>query len=53
MVRWCWPGNLPVSGRPANLDYSRERTCSRCGGGIWTFVSLLSSFSFSLVDGPV
>ena len=42
-------GNLPVPGRPTNLDYSRARACcacSRCGWGVvWTFFSLIYPFS--------
>ena len=54
------PGNLPVPGRPTNLDYSRARAycaCSRCGWGLFghffSHLSFLSSFSLSLGDGPI
>ena len=46
--------NLPVPGRPADLDYSRARAyCaySRCGWGL--FGHFFSSFSLSLGDGPI
>ena len=53
-------GNLPVPGRPTNLDYSRARaycTCSRCGwelfGHFFSHLSLLTSFSLSLGDDPI
>ena len=53
-------GNLPVPGRPTNLDYSRARAycaCSRCGWGLfghfYSHLSLLFSFSLSLGDGPI
>ena len=53
-------GNLPVPGRPINLDYSKARACcacSRCGGGCLDFffshLSFLSTFSLSLGDGPI
>ena len=53
-------GNLPVPGRPTNLDYSRARACcacSRCGWGLFghffSHLSFLSSFSFSLGDGTI
>ena len=53
-------GNLPVPGRPTNLDYSRARAycaCSRCGWGLcghfYSQLSLLFSFSLSLGDGPI
>ena len=43
-----------------NLDYSRVRAycaCSRCGWGLFghffSHLSFLSSFSFSLGDGPI
>ena len=52
--------NLPVPGRPTNLDYSRARACcacSRCGWGLFghffSYLSFLSSFSFSLGDGSI
>ena len=45
-------GNLPVPGRPTNLDYSRAGACcagSRCGWGLFghffSRLSFLSSFS--------
>ena len=49
-------GNLPVPGRPTNLDKGRARVycaCSRCGWGLFGhFYSPLSSlFSFSLSLG--
>ena len=53
-------GNLPVPGRPTNLDSSRARaycTCSRCWLGLfghfYSHLSFLSSFSLSLGDGPI
>ena len=52
-------GNLPVPGRPTDLDYSRARACcacNRCGWGVvWTFLSHLSFLfvSLSLGDGPI
>ena len=52
-------GNLPVPGRPTNLDYSRARACcacSRCGWGLFGhffLLSILSSFSLSLGDGSI
>ena len=61
-----WPGGamvlgkLPVPGRPTNLDHSRARAycaCSRCGWGMFghffSRLSILSSFSLSLGDGPI
>ena len=42
-------GKLPVSGRPANLDYSRARaycSCSRCGWRLFGHFSLVYYFSF-------
>ena len=54
------PGKLPVPGRPTNLDHSRARAycaCSRCGWGMFghffSRLSILSSFSLSLGDGPI
>ena len=51
---------LPVPGRPTVFDYSRARaycTCSRCGWGLfghlYSQLSLISSFSLSLGDGPI
>ena len=53
-------GNLPVPGRPTNLDYSRARAycaCSRCGWGLfghfYSHLSLLFSFSLSLGEGQI
>ena len=53
-------GKHPVPERPINLDYSRTRaycTCNRCGWGLFghffSHLSLLSSFSLSLGDGPI
>ena len=53
-------GNLPVPGRPTDLDYSRARACcacSRCGWGLFghffSRLSFLFSFSPSLGDGPI
>ena len=53
-------GKLSVPGRPTYLDYSRARAycaCSRCGWGLFghffSRLSVLSSFSLSLVDGPI
>ena len=53
-------GKLPVPGRPTNLENSRAKAycvCNRCGCGLFghffSRVSFLSSFSFSLGDGPV
>ena len=52
-------GKLPVPGRPTIL-MSRARAycaCSRCGWGLfghfYSHLSLLSSFSLSLGDGPI
>ena len=42
-------GNLPMPGRPTNLDYSRERAycaCSGCGRGWLDITSLVYHFSF-------
>ena len=63
---WGWSGgamalgNLPVSGRPTYLNYSRARaycTCSRCGWGLFghffSHLSFLFSLSLSLGDGPI
>ena len=49
---------LSVPGRPTYLDYSRARAyyaCSRCGlfGHFFSHLSVLSSFSLSLRDGPI
>ena len=53
-------GKLPVPGRPSNLADSRARAycaCSGCGWGLfghfYPHLSFLSSFSFSLGDGPI
>ena len=53
-------GKLPVPGRPTNLDYSMTRAycaCSRSGwgwfGNFFSRLSLPSSFSLSLGDGPI
>ena len=52
-------GNLPVPGRPTNIDYNRARAywaCSRCGWGgkdIFTLIYPFSSFSLSSGDGPI
>ena len=52
-------GKLSVPGRPTNLDFGRARDyCaeSRCGRGLFghfSRLSLLSSFSLSLGDGPI
>ena len=53
-------GKLPMPGRPTNFDFSRARaycTCSRCEWGLFghffSRLSLLSSFSLSLGDGPM
>ena len=53
-------GKLPVPGRPTSLDQSRARaycTCNTCGWGffghIFSSLSLLFSFSLSLIDGPI
>ena len=53
-------GKLPVHGRPFYLDYSRATAycaCSRCRCGLFGFflsrLSLLSSFSLSMGDGPI
>ena len=53
-------GNLPVPGRPTNLDNCGARAycaCSRCGRGLvgnfFSHLSLLFSFSLSLGDGPI
>ena len=43
-------GQLPVPGRPTNLDYSRARaycSCSRCAWGLFGhFFTLVYHFSF-------
>ena len=42
-------GNLPVPGRPTDLDYSRARAycaCSRCGGGCLDIFTLIYPYSF-------
>ena len=53
-IFWGWSGgakvlgNLPVPGRPTNLDYSRARACcacSRCGWGLFGHFSLIYPFS--------
>ena len=53
-------GKLSVPGRPTYLDYGRARAycaCSRCGRGLFghffSRLSVLSSFSLSLGDGPI
>ena len=53
-------GKLLVPGRPSNFDYSTARAyCaySRCGWGLfghfYSRLSVLSSFSLSLGDGPI
>ena len=53
-------GKLPVPGRHTNLDFSRARAycaCSWCGwvlfGQFFSRLSLLSSFSLCLGDGPI
>ena len=56
-------GNLPVRGRPTNLDNSRARAycaCSRCGWGLFGLyfspLSFLFTFSLSLkycLKGPL
>ena len=53
-------GNLPVLGRPTNLDHSRARAycaCIGCGWGLFEHffsrLSFLFSFSLSLGDGPI
>ena len=53
-------GNLPVPGRPANLDKSRARVYCTCSGRGWglfghffSHLSFLVSFSLSLGDGPI
>ena len=41
-------GKLPVPWRPTNLENSRARAycaCSRCGGVVWTYFSLVYHFS--------
>ena len=51
---WGWSGgakvqgNLPVPGRPTNLDYSRARACCACsrfGWGLFGHFFLLSILS--------
>ena len=47
---------LPVPGRPTNLDYSRARAysaCGRCGWGVvWTFfLSSITSLFFLPLSG--
>ena len=53
-------GKFPVPGRPPHLDYSGARAnCaySRCGcgliGHIFSHLSFLSSFSFSMGEDPI
>ena len=53
-------GKPPVPGLPTNLDYSRARAYCACSRGGWALfghfvshLSFLSSFSFSLGDGPI
>ena len=52
-------GQLPVPGRPTNLDYSRARAYCACGCGWGLFgrffsrLSFLFSLSLSLGDGPI
>ena len=53
-------GKLSVPGRPTNLDNSKARAyCAfgRCGlgwfGHFFSCLSLISSFSLSLEDGPI
>ena len=53
-------GELPVPGRPTNLDHNRARAyyaCRRCGWGLFghffSRLSFLSSFSLSLGGGPI
>ena len=53
-------GELPVPGRPSNLDKSRARAycaCSRCGWGLFghffSRLSFLTPFSLSLGDDPI
>ena len=52
VVGWCeMAGNLPVLGRPTNLDYSRARraycACSGCGLGLFRHFSSHLSLLFS------
>ena len=54
------PTNQSRAGPSYNLDYSRARAycaCSRCGWGLfghfYSHLSVLSSFSLSLGDGPI
>ena len=64
--QWGWSGGamvlgeLPVPGRPTNLDKSRARaycSCSRCEWGLfghfYSRLSFLCSFSLSLGDDPI
>ena len=57
MVRYAMMlGKLPVSGRPTNLENSRERPTSLAigaGGGVWTFICRLSSLFLSLTDSLI
>ena len=53
-------GNLPVPGRPTNLDKSRAGACCACSGcGLGLFghffsrLSFLFSFSLALGAGPI
>ena len=51
-------GNLPVPGRPTDLDYSRAMACCacsrcRCLDIFFSHLSFLFSFSLSLGDGPI
>ena len=53
-------GQLPVPGRPTNLDCSTARAycaCSGCGWGLFgrffSRLSFLFSFSLSSGDGPI
>ena len=49
VVGWCDVlGNLPLPGRPSNLDYSRARAycaCNGCGGGCLDIFSLVYHLS--------
>ena len=53
-------GKLPVPGRPTCLENSKARAYCACNwcrrgwfGYIFSHLSFLSSFSFSLEDGPI
>ena len=46
-------GKLPVPKRPTNLDHNRARAVGGSLDMFFSRLSFLSSFSFSLGDGPI